>query len=124
MLLLYIIKKNNQLKYGYENQTENMYDFINHFLFNPMLVGILFGVIILYIVISYSLGSGSNNMENGSNNNLSFESTYSGSNSTTNSSSKMIGILFLIILLVMIVSNAYFYYYNNLDSRNFRFSKK
>lgn len=89
----------------YENQMENMYDFINNFLFNPMLVGILFGVIILYIVISYSLGS---NMENGS----SFESNYSSSsNSTTNSSSKIIGIIFLILLLIMIVSNAYFYYY-------------
>jgi hypothetical protein len=90
----------------YENQTGNMYDFINHFLFNPMLVGILFGVIILYIVISYSLGSGSN-MENGSsNNNLSFES-----NSSSDSSSKLIGIIFLILLFLMIVSNAYFYYY-------------
>lgn len=96
----------------FENQTENMYDYINNnLLFNPILIGILFFVIIIYIILSYSLG---NKQENIANNDfgMPFQSNYSSSTSTDVSSfSTIIGAIIFIIIIAIIIANAYFYYY-------------
>lgn len=78
----------------------NMYDFLNNWILNPIVIVIVVVIIVAYVILFSGLG---NNNENSS----SF-----GSSESNNNTSKILGIIVIVILLILIIINAFQYFFS------------
>ena len=78
----------------------NMYDFLNNWILNPIVIVIVVVIIVAYVILFSGLG---NNNEN--------SSSY-GSSESNNNTSKILGIIVIVILLILIIINAFQYFFS------------
>lgn len=77
----------------------NMYDYVNNFVFNPIIFIIILLIIIGYFILFYSLGNSN-------------ESSMGDVGDDANKGQKIIGIIVIAVLIVLIIINAFQYFFN------------
>jgi hypothetical protein len=77
----------------------NMYDYVNNFVFNPIIFIIILLIIIGYFILFYSLGNSN-------------ESSMGDVGEDANKGQKIIGIIVIAVLIVLIIINAFQYFFN------------
>jgi len=81
----------------------NMYNFLNNWILNPIVIVIIVVIIVAYVILFTGLGN-----KNESSN----ISSISSSGENNNEASKILGIIVIVILLILIIINAFQYFFS------------
>ena len=82
----------------------NMYNFLNNWILNPIVIVIIVVIIVAYVILFTGLGN--------KNESIMSSSITSSSGENNNGASKILGIIVIVILLILIIINAFQYFFS------------